>query len=218
MFRYFDIHYTEQWDDFRYEMDEGEMDAISIFEGLFDESLEDLEAPILSWLEEEQQPFIATYLEWSHIDSQNVEGWSDFFSIAPLKAIAHEFSVHISSQSPSWAGEILLSFNDTDNWSALVVNEEGTLQTFEVTQGEALWWDKGTVQQSENGYNYVVYPEVDQVRMLINGEKKSFPSRLNPQQALRSMQAKFNSLILNGIHHHNPSRLYRHRSTSPQYQ
>lgn len=184
MFRYFDIHHAEQWDDFRYEMDEGEMDATSIFESLFDESLEDFEAPILSWLEEEQQSFIATYLEWSHIDSQNVEGWSDFFSIAPLKTTTHEFSVHVSSLSPSWAGGILLSFNDTDNWSALVVNEEGTLQTFEVTQGEALWWDKGAVQQSENGYSYVVYPEVDQVRTLINGEEKIIPISFEPATGL----------------------------------
>lgn len=184
MFRYFDLHYGAKWDEFRYQMDEGEGDASSIFEDVFDDSLDAFEAPLISWLEEEQQPFVTTYLEWCHIDSENIEGWSDVFSIAPLKLNADEFSVHVSSFESLWTGGVLLSFDDTANWTSLVVNEDGSLQTFEVIEGTALWWDQGTVSRSEVGYTISVLPENGAMRVLINGEEHVFPIIFEPTPGL----------------------------------
>ncbi len=184
IFRYFDIHYPVEWDQFRYRMDEGEENAMQIFEDVFEDSLDTFEPPLVSWLEEEQQPFIATYLEWSHIDSEYIEGWSDVFSIAPLKWGADEFSVHVSSLDPTWNGGVLLSFDDTSNWSALVVSEDGTLQTFEVTQGNALWWDQGSVSSSESGYSISVVPENGAMRVIINQDELVFPIAFQPLTGL----------------------------------
>lgn len=198
MFRYFDIHHPVEWEQFRYQMDEGDgvEDATFIFENIFEDTLDSFEAPLVAWLEEEQQPFIATYLEWRHIDAENIEGWSDVFSIAPLKSSIDEFSVHVSSFDSSWSGGVLLSFDDTSNWTALVVHEDGVLQTFEVTQGDALWWDQGSVSSSASGYSISVFPEHEAMRVIINGDEHVFPIVFQPATglALNGSEVQFSDI------------------------
>ena len=111
-----------------------------------------------------------------------MDGWADVFTIAPLKAGAETFTLTISPEgSGSWSGGVVLSFDDSSNWTALVAGADGRLSTFEVEAGEAWWWDQAEAPDPVDGaYRFEVAHDETASEILINGEALTLPLDFAP--------------------------------------
>jgi hypothetical protein len=177
MFRFFDRaedgRWSESWAGFRGAVDGGATNATLAFEDAFGEPLAYFEDGLASWVATEQQPMTPTYLEWTHVVPGVVDGESDAFTIAPVKEGISQFSLaFVPPTEGSWAGGVLVGFDDSANWSALVVDSDGRLSGFEVEAGEAWWRDWGEAPAvGDLGYVLSVSQGLDEATVRVNDEQ-----------------------------------------------
>lgn len=202
MFRYFDRGedgaWSKDWAVFRAAMDGGGTDAVSEFEAAFGASPGSFDEDIVAWLATEQQPLTPSYMEWSHVGPGAVDGWADVFTIAPLKDGASNFSLRFAPpESGPWSGGVVLSFDDTASWVALVAGSDGRLSTFEIGGGEAWWWDQAALPElQDGGYRFEVEHGAEESLVRVNGEELVLPLAFSPSggPALNAAQLRFTDI------------------------
>ena len=163
-------------------MDAGSQDALAEFERIFEVPVSDFDEPIQEWLTRAQQPMKAEYLEWSHVAPGEVDGWSSVFGFARIKKSVQRFSMTFE---PTWseagAGGVLLSYQDPQNWVGLVVGANDRVSSFEMRDGQAVWWDQGEAPALIDGaYTWQVVHDDEESTVQINGKTFVLPLAFAP--------------------------------------
>jgi hypothetical protein len=183
MFRFFetadDGAYASDWSDFRDYMDSGGTDAVGEFSSIFGRSPGSFNEEIFDWIANEQQPMTPTYLEWAHVDSTTIDGWADVVTFSQLKEGAERFSMRFEPQSSGyWSGGMVLSFDDSANYTAILVSSDGWTSTFEVDEGSAYWWNQEQAPAAINGgYDFEVVHQNGSSIITINDRELVLPLR-----------------------------------------
>ncbi len=156
-----------------------------------------LETPWRSALSRDQEPLSIVYLEWTHLGPETLEAVSDFFSIARLKVSVNELSLRFPAPAPSSSAGVLLSFQDTEHWEALVVRGDGSLSRFDVNGG-AIWNNVGSAPAA-TAEGYAVRARrlsETSVEVTVNGvattQSIRFPLTFGP--AIDSGSVRFNEI------------------------
>lgn len=130
----------------------------------------------------DQEPMAVVYVEWTHVDATRVIGRSPaVFSIARVKAPLSRFTLAFDAPvGTGWSGGVLLGYQDTTRWEALVVRSDGRLARFDVN-GSAFWNDVGAAPAAvEGGWRFEVDYTPGRVNTRINGTPFSFATTLPP--------------------------------------
>jgi hypothetical protein len=186
IFRYFDRadegELAGSWRTFRDAVDGGATDRLAEFEAAFGTSPSSFDGPLHDWLASEQQPMESVWLEWTHVDPGRVDGFSDVMSVAPLKEAPDHFELRFAvPDEPTWWGGAMLSFDDSSNFVALLVGSDGTLSTFELHDGDAVWNDAGPAPEAQDGaYSLSLDHGTADTTVTINGQTATFPLAYSP--------------------------------------
>ena len=204
MFRFFEHAdggaHTESWFEFLDYMDGGGTDAVAQFSSIFGRSPGSFDAELARWIATEQQPMEAVYGDWLHIDSQTAQGQDDYFGFARLKQGAESFSVRFDPEGDGpWAAGVLLSFDDAENYTALLVESNGLLTSFESDEGSLVYWDQGDAPAAMGGgYDISVVHEGAESTITINEQTMSMPLRFAPSGGMPSTAVTYAFVILPG--------------------
>jgi hypothetical protein len=99
--------------------------------------LSNYNAPIEAWLNLNQQPLQPVFLEWIHQGPNTLRGFaSGVLSLARLKTAATQFNARYSG---SGEAGLLLGFDDSAHFDAVVRRQDGSLQLFTAKTGGATW-------------------------------------------------------------------------------
>ena len=203
IFRFFDKAddgtYAEQFTAFRDAMDGGSSDAIAEFTTAFGTNPSSFNNELQDWIRTEQQPMSPLYMEWQHENEDTLVGWSDVFSIAPLKNATNHFELYFDiPESPSWFGGVVLSYEDSSNWVAVGAGSDGRISTFEVIDGSAMWSDQDAAPTMEDGgYHFIVAHGETESTILVNNQALTLPLLFSPSggAALNSSRIRFTELL-----------------------
>jgi len=201
-FRYFEHAdegaYADRWRAFVRSMDAGSQDALAEFERIFEVPVSTFDEPIQDWLTNAQQPLKAEYLEWSHVAPGGVDGWSSVFSFARIKNSVQRFSMTFE---PAWseagAGGVLLSYQDPQNWVGVVVGANGRVSSFEMREGQAVWWDQGEAPALIDGaYSWQIDHGTQETTVQINDQTFILPLDFEPAggPALNQSSLRFSEI------------------------
>ena len=201
-FRYFEHAeggaHAELWKEFIRAMDAGAVDALAEFERLFEAPVSAFDEPIEQWLTRHQEPMNAAYLEWSHVEPGAVDGWSSVFSFARIKGSVQRFSMTFEPEwSEAGAGGVLMSYQDPENWVGLVVGANERVSSFEMREGQAVWWDQGGAPALVDGaYSWQVVHGDQDSTVQINDETFVLPLPFAPAggPALNQSSLRFSTI------------------------
>ena len=186
MFRYFDRaddgDLAEDWRTFRDAIDGGAADRLVQFEAAFGAGPSTFDEPLRAWLEGEQQPLDAVWLEWIHLDPQRVEGSAGVMSIAPLKEPPEHFELRFAvPDEPSWSAGAMLSYDAPGDFVSLLVGSDGSLSTFAVHDGAVSWDGAGEAPPADDGvYSLALDHGATDTTVTINGQTATFPLTYAP--------------------------------------
>ena len=133
----------------------------------------------LEFLRTDQEPMQTVFLEHVHIGPTSLLAFSDFFSIAVLKAPVERFQASFAKpDTGGWSGGVVLGYESRSRYEALVVRENGRLQRFDVTES-ARWNDVGPAPAARDGrYAFEVNYRPGFVTVTINDEAFEFETAL----------------------------------------
>jgi hypothetical protein len=148
------------WAIFRYLDTGAQHDAFKLFRDAFDADLTDaahsfatlvgapaaLSSPLDAWIGGAQEPMKPIFTEWIHVGPGAVIADSPgYFSLAIVKDPVTHFEARWDVPSAAtWSAGVVLAYQDSKNYAAVVLSPDGKLRTFTATAGSALWNDAGT--------------------------------------------------------------------------
>jgi len=143
------------------------------------------DAPLLAFLRAEQEPMTPTFLEWTHVGPEAIDGESDVFTIAPVKEPVARFHASFAAPDTSgWAAGVLLGYEAPDRFEALVVSDTGMFRRFDV-DGSAFWNPVGAAPAAVAGrYEFDLVHTAGRVSVTVNGEVSAFDTALPPTSGL----------------------------------
>ncbi len=127
---------------FRGEMDAGLDDPLARFEELFGPAA-DLEGPLASFVEQQQEPMEYVFIEWTHVAPTHLDGEAHgCLSFTPVKEPHEGFEVSfdLSADPEGYAG-VVVGWDDADDYAVLLVRGDGELSVF-ASEGGAVAWDR----------------------------------------------------------------------------
>jgi hypothetical protein len=78
---------------------------------------------------------------------------------------------------------VLLGYDSPDDFTGLVVSDDGTLSTFEMENGSAIWFGQGAAPAPESDGSFHIQVDFNtsgMVDVTINGVAASFPACCRP--------------------------------------
>ena len=105
--------------------------------------LNDFEEPLLDWLRTAQLAMRPVFTEWTHLRPDAVWGHGANFSFAVFRAPLSTLSAAVRTGPSPWTMGFIIEYLDNQNYTGMVVSQEGAVSTFEMREGRAVWWDQG---------------------------------------------------------------------------
>jgi hypothetical protein len=130
-----------------------------------------------------QEPMHPVFTEWTHLGQHAAFGDSlIYFSFAVTrKSPAHFEARYDVPTAPTWSAGVMLGYQDSKNYLALVLSQDGKLSLFTSTGGNLIFSDAGAAPPSLGGgagLLAVDYGPGASVTVTINGKTASHPVTL----------------------------------------
>lgn len=135
-----------------------------------------LAAPLAAWIPGAQERMRPIFTEWIHVGPEAVIAESPvYFSLAIVKGAATHFEASYDVPGgSSWSAGVVVGFDDSDNYAAIVVSADQKLRSFIATAGSAVWKDLGSGPASlgdGTGALAADYEGNGVVSVTVNGQK-----------------------------------------------
>lgn len=137
------------------------------------------------------------FLEWTHLGPQTIFGFSDqFFTISRVKEEVRQFSADFDSPTTaSWSAGVVIGFESTERWEAVVLADDGEIYKFQVG-GEPRRQTLGQLGTLPGRHQVTLTFEPNMARIVIDGESIDVPTSI-PQVAglaLDSTEVRFENI------------------------
>ncbi|MBM4357452.1 MAG: hypothetical protein FJ096_05005 [Deltaproteobacteria bacterium] len=173
---------------FRKAYDMGDTDPMATFASLVG-TPGSLESPIAAWLPTAQQPIRPIFLEWLHRGPTSVLAFSPvYFSLAVVKdASTHLEVTYEIPEAATWRVGVVLGFDDTKSYKAVVVGQDGALSSFTATNGMAFWNAAGNAPAKLDAKHGSIAVDLEgggKVKLTVNGVASTHDTVFTPKVGL----------------------------------
>ena len=121
------------------------------------------------------------YVEWTHVGPESVWGHGTGFFFSLFKAPLDRLSFDAVARENPWKLGVVIEFLDRENYTGIVLGQDGSVFAFEMRNGSATWWPKGELRQGPppSPVSVDVVAASEESRVTFAGETFAFP-RLFP--------------------------------------